>query len=100
MKLLVCIIDNFYRDEVEKQLKQKDYRMTELASSGGFWRKGNTTFLFGVEEQDVSILKESIKGACLDLEKKKQRKSKQAHRFTSFLVDVKDSAPFLAGTQW
>ncbi|WP_062052080.1 cyclic-di-AMP receptor [Bacillus sp. JCM 19034] len=99
MKLLVCIIDNFYRDEVERQLKQKEYRMTELASSGGFWRKGNTTFLFGVEEQDVPALKDAMKEACLQLEKKKQRKNTQAHRFTSFLVDVKDSAPFLAMSQ-
>jgi len=55
VKLLVCIIDNVYADEVEVQLKRQGYRMTELASSGGFWRKGNTTFLFGVEEQMVKL---------------------------------------------
>jgi uncharacterized protein YaaQ len=95
VKLLVCIIDNVYADEVELQLKKQGYRMTELASSGGFWRKGNTTFLFGVEESDIDPLQEALKSACLDLEKRKQRKSKQAHRYTSFLLDVKDAAPFI-----
>ncbi|ARK29035.1 cyclic-di-AMP receptor [Halalkalibacter krulwichiae] len=95
MKLLVCIIDNFYADEIELKLKKKGYRMTELASSGGFWRKGNTTFLFGVEEEDVQQLKGVLKATCLDYEKRKRRKSQQAHRYTSFLLDVKDSAPFL-----
>lgn len=95
MKLLVCIIDNVYADEVEGQLKKQGYRMTELASSGGFWRKGNTTFLFGVDEVDVNQLQEALKQACLDFEKKKRRASKQAHRYTSFLIDVKDAAPFL-----
>ncbi|GAE37644.1 cyclic-di-AMP receptor [Halalkalibacter akibai] len=98
MKLLVCIIDNVYADEVEVQLKKQGYRMTELASSGGFWRKGNTTFLFGVNEEDIPQLQEALKKACLDIEQRKRKVSKQAHRYTSFLVDVKDAAPFLGLT--
>ncbi|GAE26400.1 hypothetical protein JCM9140_2457 [Halalkalibacter wakoensis JCM 9140] len=95
MKLLVCIIDNVYRDAVESRLKKQGYRMTELASSGGFWKKGNTTFLFGIEEKDIQQLQDELKSICVELEKKKQRKSKQAHRYTSFLLDVKDAAPFI-----
>ncbi|MCM3714338.1 cyclic-di-AMP receptor [Halalkalibacter oceani] len=95
MKLLVCIIDNMYANEVETQLRKQGYRMTELASSGGFWRKGNTTFLFGVEEADLPGLSDALKAACLDVEKKKQRASKQEHRYTSFLLQVKDAAPLL-----
>ncbi|WP_353626611.1 cyclic-di-AMP receptor [Bacillus sp. JCM 19041] len=44
MKLLVCIIEDFYADHVEKDLREQGYRMTELSSSGGFLRKGSTTF--------------------------------------------------------
>nr|WP_246880034.1 cyclic-di-AMP receptor [Bacillus suaedae] len=95
VKLLICIIDNVFADGVEKQLKQQGYRMTELASSGGFWRKGNTTFLFGVEEVDVPDLKRALHSACLNIEKNKQLKTKQAHRYTSFLIDVKDAVPIL-----
>ncbi|WP_017728938.1 cyclic-di-AMP receptor [Halalkalibacterium ligniniphilum] len=96
MKLLVCIIDDFYTYEVEKQLREKGYRMTELASSGGFLRKGNTTFLFGLEEQDAGNIKKALKEACLSIEKKKQRKGKQSSRYTSFLINVQDAAVFLA----
>jgi uncharacterized protein YaaQ len=39
MKLLLCIIDNFYTDQVEMEMKEKGYRMTEIASSGGFLKK-------------------------------------------------------------
>ena len=95
MKLVVCIIDNVYADEVEVQLRKKGYRMTELASSGGFWKKGNTTFLFGVEEADLDELSEALQTVCKHVERKKQRTSKQAHRYTSFLLDAKDAALFL-----
>lgn len=84
MKLLVCIIDNFYADEIEKVLKEKGYRMTELASSGGFLRKGSTTFLFGLEENDYDKFRNTMQVACVNLEKRKQRKVKDAHRYTSF----------------
>ncbi|KGA97679.1 hypothetical protein AJ85_06080 [Alkalihalobacillus alcalophilus ATCC 27647 = CGMCC 1.3604] len=98
MKLLICIIDDFYADEVEKSLKEKGYRMTELASSGGFLRKGNTTFLIGLEEKDHSELKEALQSSCLSIEKRKQkRKNNHIHRYTSFLIDVKDVALFLEG---
>ncbi|WP_088103129.1 cyclic-di-AMP receptor [Halalkalibacter urbisdiaboli] len=96
MKMLVCIIDNFYADHVEKDLREKGYRMTELASSGGFLKKGNTTFLFGVEEEDLPELQQSLQEACLAVEQRKQRKVKEVHRYTSFLIDVKDTAPLFA----
>lgn len=96
MKMLVCIIDNFYADEVEKELRDKGYRMTELASSGSFFKKGNTTFLFGIEEEDLDKLRQSLQEACLTVEKKKQRKANKVHRYTSFLLDIKDTAPLFA----
>ncbi|NEU31914.1 transcriptional regulator [bacterium LRH843] len=95
MKLLICIIDNMYADEVEIQLRKKGYRMTELASSGGFWKKGNTTFLFGIEDQDFEGLSKELKAICMDVEEKKQRSSKQKFRYTSFLLDAKDAHPFI-----
>ncbi|MFC3526266.1 cyclic-di-AMP receptor [Marinococcus halophilus] len=69
MKLLLCIIDNFYTDQVEMEMKEKGYRMTEIASSGGFLKKGNTTFLFGVDEEEVPKLKTDLKDICLAYEK-------------------------------
>ena len=95
MKLLVCIIDNVYANEVELTLKKEGYRMTEITSTGGFWRKGNKTFLFGIENEDLDQLQNTLKQTCIDVEQKKQRKSKQAYRYTSFLIDAKDAGAFI-----
>ncbi|MFB4213801.1 cyclic-di-AMP receptor [Shouchella sp. JSM 1781072] len=99
MKLLVCIIEDFYADHVERELRDQGYRMTELSSSGGFLKKGSTTFLFGVHETDVEQLQQSLKDACLEVEKRKQRKDKKTHRFTSFLLPAANATPLLLQDQ-
>ncbi|ALA51489.1 cyclic-di-AMP receptor [Shouchella clausii] len=98
MKLLVCIIDDFYADDVEKDLRKQGYRMTELSSSGGFLRKGSTTFLFGVHESDLEQLQAALKNACLNVESKRQRKDKKTHRYTSFLVPAANATPLFVQT--
>lgn len=98
MKLLVCIIEDFYSDHVEKNLREQGYRMTELSSAGGFLRKGSTTFLFGVHETDLEQLQQALKEACLQVEKKKQRKDKKTHRYTSFIIPAANATPLLLNT--
>lgn len=95
MKLMICVVDDFYVDEIESRTKRLGYRMTKLSSSGSFLRKGSTTFLFGIKENEVEVLTESLKSICLAYEKKKGKKQEQAHRFISFLVDA-DNASALA----
>ncbi|WP_026673707.1 cyclic-di-AMP receptor [Alkalihalobacterium bogoriense] len=95
MKLMVCIVNNFYVENVEKQLRKKEYRMTELASTGGFLRKGNTTFLLGVEEQHIESLKTVIKEACLQVEQTRGKRKGNESRFTSFIVDANHGLPLL-----
>ncbi|WP_078552179.1 cyclic-di-AMP receptor [Bacillus alkalicellulosilyticus] len=88
MKLMVCIVNNYYADNVEKQLRKKGYRMTELASTGGFMRKGNTTFLFGIDEEHIDTLKVALQEACLEVEQVRGKRKGQENRYTSFLVDA------------
>ncbi|MBU9710202.1 cyclic-di-AMP receptor [Evansella tamaricis] len=95
MKLMICVVHNRYADEMEQGLKSKGYRMTELASSGGFLRKGNTTFLLGIENKDVKDLQNEMKAICTGIETKKGKLKGSESRYTSFLVDVKDSLPLL-----
>lgn len=95
MKLLVCIIDNFYVEEVKERLKEKGYRMTELSSTGGFFKKGNTTFLFGVEESAVDKLYEELNAACVEVEQKTEHRRKQQYRYTSFLIPAHKAAPLM-----
>ncbi|MDG5786282.1 cyclic-di-AMP receptor [Evansella sp. AB-P1] len=96
MKLMVCVVHNRYAEKMEEQLKGKGYRMTELASSGGFLKKGNTTFLFGLENEDVGTLKEEMKKICLKVEEKKGKLKHTDSRFTSFVICVKDVVPLLS----
>ncbi|WP_100398050.1 cyclic-di-AMP receptor [Bacillus sp. FJAT-44742] len=96
MKLFICIVESFYRDEIETKMKEKGYRMTELSSSGGFLKRGNTTFLFGVRDSGVVELKSSLKDICTAYEQKKGKCSPDSHRFTSFLLDASEGAHFLA----
>lgn len=99
MKLMVCVVHDRFADALEQQLKDKGYRMTELASSGGFLRKGNTTFLFGVTDDDVKPLQEEMKLICIELEKKKGKLKDGQSRFTSFVIDAKESAALLSQIQ-
>ncbi|MCE7792217.1 cyclic-di-AMP receptor [Salipaludibacillus sp. CUR1] len=94
MKLMICVVQNRYRDAMEEGLKSKSYRMTELASSGGFMKRGSTTFLIGISEEDIGNLQETMRDICLAYEKKKGKSKETAGRYTSFLIDVKDSLPF------
>ncbi len=63
-----------------------------------FLRKGSTTFLFGVHETDLEQLQQALKEACLQVEKKKQRKDKKTHRYTSFILPAANATPLLLNT--
>lgn len=95
MKLMICVLQNRYRDVMEEGLKLANYRMTELASSGGFMRKGSSTLLIGVKNEDVAHLQKTMRDICLGYEEKKGKSKEKAHRYISFIVDAKDSLPLL-----
>ena len=50
MKMIVAIIENDKIEQVSQALLVKDYRVTRLASTGGFLREGSTTLMVGVED--------------------------------------------------
>src|SRR4051812_44159439 len=53
VKLVVAIIQKDDAGRVMDALLQREYRATQLNSSGGFLRKTNTTLLIGVDVSDV-----------------------------------------------
>jgi uncharacterized protein YaaQ len=76
MKLLVFVVESALADPTVDALVEQGFRVTRLASTGGFLRRGNTTLLVGVEENLVdralSIVKGTASGALaisLDLER-------------------------------
>ncbi|CAA9354927.1 MAG: protein from nitrogen regulatory protein P-II (GLNB) family, ortholog YAAQ B. subtilis [uncultured Chloroflexia bacterium] len=53
MKLAVFIVDNSRIDATVDALVAQGFRVTRLATTGGFLRRGNTTLLVGIEENDL-----------------------------------------------
>lgn len=53
MKLLIFVTDDSVADSTVDSLVEQGFRVTRLASTGGFLRKGNTTLLVGVEDAAV-----------------------------------------------
>jgi uncharacterized protein YaaQ len=53
MKLIILILDERDAESVSHTLGENDYDVTHVASTGGFMRRGNCTFLIGVEDDRV-----------------------------------------------
>ncbi|MCR3956052.1 MAG: cyclic-di-AMP receptor [Gudongella sp.] len=64
MKLIVAIVQDQDAQNVINELTEKEFRVTKLASTGGFLKAGNTTLLCGVENQQVEEVIEIIERNC------------------------------------
>ncbi|QQK74247.1 cyclic-di-AMP receptor [Salicibibacter cibarius] len=64
MKLIIAVVQDKDSNRLSTALVENDYRATKLASTGGFLRAGNTTFLIGVENEQVADVLDIIKENC------------------------------------
>jgi uncharacterized protein YaaQ len=64
MKLVVAVVQDKDSNRLSNALVKKDFRATKLASTGGFLKAGNTTFLIGVEDHQIDIIMKIIKDNC------------------------------------
>ncbi|GKV66653.1 MULTISPECIES: cyclic-di-AMP receptor [Sporosarcina] len=64
MKLIVAVVQDQDSNRLSSALTKSDFRNTKLASTGGFLRAGNTTFLMGVEDELVSKALDLIRVNC------------------------------------
>ena len=64
MKLVLAIVQDDDAIELIEELTDKDYRVTKLATTGGFLKSGNTTLMIGVEEKEVKNLINVIEDVC------------------------------------
>ena len=53
MKMIIVIIKDHLRDALTQALTEGQYRVTGIASTGGFMRSGVATLLIGVEDGQV-----------------------------------------------
>lgn len=68
MKLIIAIVQDEDSTDVIEALTEENYRVTKLATTGGFLKSGNTTLMVGIEEEKVQSVIDIIKEIC------KQRK--------------------------
>lgn len=64
MKLLVVIVQDQDSQVVGDELRKANVRATRLASTGGFLRAGNTTFLVGIDDERVDEVLTIIQENC------------------------------------
>lgn len=60
MKMIFAVVNNDDGAVVNAQLIKAGYQVTKLASTGGFLKKGNTTFIMGVEDEKVDSVVDII----------------------------------------
>ena len=64
MKLIIAIVQDQDVPSLVDHFTEKEYRVTKLASTGGFLKSGNTTLLLGVEKDSVEEAIEIIEENC------------------------------------
>ncbi len=81
MKLIFAIVRDSDDRAVIDALITRTYRVTRVASTGGFLRRGNVTLMIGVEADQVQPVIDLIKSTCAAPEPGQ-------NRATIFVVDM------------
>jgi len=82
VKLLIVILGDGEAEGVVRGLIEAGYRVTRLASSGGFLRRGSTTLLLGMEPEKVDEALGLVRRILSDVPEPGSR------RATAFVLDV------------
>lgn len=89
MKLLLAIVRDDYEADVIFALNDKGFSVTRISTTGGFWRRGNTTLLLGTEDERIPEALEIInQHAGPEIETKSAPSSHPPRRATIFVMDV------------
>jgi len=64
MKLVIAIVHDEDSHRLVEKLNEANFRVTKLASTGGFLKSGNTTLLVGVEKEKTDEVISIIKDMC------------------------------------
>lgn len=81
MKLIIAIVRDVDDRQVLDALVSRSYRVTRVASTGGFLRRGNVTLFIGVEPDQVQKVLDVVRDAC-------SPPGPNEHRATVFVVDA------------
>lgn len=75
MKLIIAIIKDEDNNPVSKALTKENFRVTLIASTGGFLRSGRSTLLIGVDDNQVEKALDVIRNNCKKPEKEDEKRA-------------------------
>ncbi len=61
MKMIMAIVENHHSDSTSSALVNANFRVTRLASTGGFLREGTTTLMIGVDDEKLETALQLIR---------------------------------------
>ena len=64
MKMVIAIVQDYDAPELLGAIVDAGYRVTQVSTTGGFLKSGNTTFLSGVDDDGVDPLLSIIQQNC------------------------------------
>ncbi|WP_018131804.1 cyclic-di-AMP receptor [Effusibacillus pohliae] len=64
MRLIIAVVQDKDSVKLSDRLVKAGIRATKLASTGGFLKSGNSTFLIGVEQEKVDEVLDIIRQSC------------------------------------
>lgn len=64
MKLVISIVQDQDSSDLVETLTDNGYRVTKLATTGGFLKSGNTTLMVGVDDDKVDDVMDIIEQIC------------------------------------
>ena len=64
VKMVIAIVHDHDAHDLMEALSSSDFKATKMATTGGFLREGNTTFMIGTDEEHVDEVLQIIKDNC------------------------------------
>ena len=64
MKLILSIVQDEDANQLADALRENGFSSTKISSTGGFLRRGSSTFMVGIDEAAVSTVLDLIKLNC------------------------------------
>jgi uncharacterized protein YaaQ len=64
MKIILAVIRDSDEAQVVEEMVKLGIRVTRMAGTGGFLRRGNVTLMIGVEEEKLTTVMDLIKKTC------------------------------------
>lgn len=64
MKMIIAVVQDKDSSRLQDALVEKNYRATKLATTGGFLKAGNTTFMIGVQDAQIDEVMDIIRENC------------------------------------